>query len=308
MSTIVVAGFTQADIVAASVAAGAGGRVIFPNGTYTVDGVQNNYADQLWELETYAVIKRAVSSAALPIIDNLAQGFRLRGGKIQDDPEASNTVAGIRSDGYFADIRYTEIVDSKGHGILVKGADAIVEDNKITNAAIGGVWVVSNDAISRKDTRICKNRIRGAQTLNGVALRNNGEGWYLRPQVNDNDVEIKVDSVNAVVGMEILKCNGLTLTRNSVFNGRIGISLGGCWLHGVYENYVNGAADYLYEIGWCYHGELIGNRGWGGSGLGYGIEASGGSTNNLITGNNLPHCSTPYHQSADCSNHVHDNY
>lgn len=106
-----------ANIHAARDAAGVGGKVFFPVGTYLVDELTASVANQTWTLADGATLKMAVGSSAVVTITG--DGVTLEGGTL----DASNGTAH----------------DWTQHGVYISGDDATVRDTTILNSPKMGV-------------------------------------------------------------------------------------------------------------------------------------------------------------------------
>lgn len=121
-------------IHAARDAAGSGGSLHFPDGTYLVSGLEASVADQTWTLARQAVIYLADADNTSNVIVT-ANGFTIRGGKIDGNSANQTGTWGsgtFTGDGIKADsvedltIEDVEITDCKFMGIDIKEASRVV--------------------------------------------------------------------------------------------------------------------------------------------------------------------------------------
>ena len=309
MATATVAGFTAADITAASVAAGAGGRVLFPAGAYNATGLQNTVADQTWELERYAVLEKPASANADAILTNLAQGFRLRGGKIRD-ALTNTTPRGIKSEGYSLDVRDVQIEDVRGWGIV--GGDAAMTLSEVTvrDSAHGGVFWNSVTTMRGPDidrVSVYKSNPSKYASHGGIHVRTSGTlwtHWNQGTKITNCYVELPTGTQADNVGIDVWQGQSPLVENNKVYSGRICYSLYACQFHNLTKNFAFAGADYAYELADLSYGDASHNtaRGWG-VGLNYGFELNNHSVYNNIIYNRLIGFSgyggQDYHASAD---------
>lgn len=160
----------------ARAAAGVGGEVSFPAGTYLVDGLTASVADQTWRLHAGATIKMA--TGADNCLEITANGVTVEGGTF----DASNGTLtdwsqhAIRFDAVDdITIRNATVVDSPKHGIYgTNGNRAVVEGCTFTGNYDAAVFIQNGlaEPSNTSDHRIINNRVESSSTVaTGLVVR-----------------------------------------------------------------------------------------------------------------------------------------
>ena len=138
-------------ICAARDAAGEGGTVYFPKGTYLVsapsgNGAPNslraNVANQKWELAEGAVIKLAVGAAK--ILNVTADGVTVTGGVFDGSNGTAHdgSQTGFQIEGDNVTVRDVTVTNSPFYGIVAYSCDNITIDGcTVKDSYIAGIWV-----------------------------------------------------------------------------------------------------------------------------------------------------------------------
>lgn len=292
-AAVPVAGFTTADILTAAVAAGAGGTVLFPNGTYVADGLQVLIPDQTWLLDRYAVLQKPATASQAVLLENKVMGFRLRGGALKDT--VSNTTPhGISSlTGTSLDLKGTKLIDVRGWGVWCTDAPLAMDDVEVTDSKYGSVlWTATSN---RRGPTIDRVRVRRTDlakyaSSGGIHVIGNSESaWNTGTRIANCVVELPVGYAPPYensVGIENWYGEGSTIIGNEVRNGRIAYSLYRCQFFKGLGNYAMAPADYAYELAYCSFGDWSHNtaRGWG-PGVNWHIELNNGTNYCNLTEN-----------------------
>lgn len=206
-----------AAIHAARDAAGAGGRVIIPSGTYIVSGLAASVADQTWESSAAAVIKlkvgvdtRAAAEKEARVSEILwisADGVTVTGGVFDcSNGTTSNedwSMQGIRVTGDRVTIRESKVLNSPRHGIYALNCSRVtVRSCTITNSFGAGIFVQHDDE-SRKavdDIVITDNAVEGSSnTAGGIVVRGNSAKRPVnRVTISRNTVDLPSDQGDGV--------------------------------------------------------------------------------------------------------------
>lgn len=150
-------------IHAAKTAAGVGGTVYFPAGTYMVTNLLADVADQSWRLDSNATIKMttAADDAANWCLKITASGVTVTGGNF-DASNGSTAVAGNHTGiAAFADdvtIRNVSVTGSAWMGIAGYDSDRFsVHDCTVIDSYRTGIWFQNSVTGTAHDISICNN-------------------------------------------------------------------------------------------------------------------------------------------------------
>jgi parallel beta-helix repeat protein len=300
-----------AAIVRARDAAGSGGTVVFPAGTYLITGVSLSVTGQRWWLDPAATLRmRAGASTTLLRIS--ASDVVLTGGRL-DGNGASQSSSGtcVSVSAPRATIDRVDIGGCRGWGIYVRGApnvhivgnvvhdtgdasifiesddvrgadNANVEANTIrrtTNSGAGGIIVHGNGQIATRATRIAGNRVENVAQISI-------EVWGFAP----NSVIVDNVTVGGWMGISVDQSDDSQVLGNRVVAARTyGIELAGSQRCVVRNNtvdhtgVVNGTGIALTGIVATSRGNLLDANTL--IGANRGIQLNVGAHDNTITGN-----------------------
>jgi parallel beta-helix repeat protein len=206
-------------------AAGSGGTLYFPGGTYVVAKLQANVAGQQWWLDPSATL-RLRSGANTDVIFLAASDVTLRGGKI-DGNRAAQTSSGtcVVITGQRVAVREVEIAECRGWGIYIYGADnAQLVRNHVHDTYGGAIFADDDGSTGANNTLIDGNTIK--RTLNkeagGITVHgNNSTIASSGARITNNYVE--------GVGQISIEVFGLApdsfIQGNRTFGGMMGISV-----------------------------------------------------------------------------------
>lgn len=305
----IVGGFTQGDIEAARDAAGIGGTVFFPNGTYLVANLEAMIADQTWILDRKAIVQRSSGPALLEI---KAAGLRLKGGTwdggwIPGEPWSN----GLSATGFGAEIEDILLQNISGWGIIFVDGVVDIRRSTVRKTGLSAIFA-SSSAPTVKGSIVegCTvDRLEGYGGYAGVQLiaMNGGNKWLLSPRVINTVVYMPpVPNVASTgpgqlyqnaVGIEILNASAPVVMGCSVANGKIGISFGNARNGKMIGNAVGNAFQYGLEIAgvagfgsqWCcVEGNSVNNvagQAAGAAAPSRGVSISGASHHNKVIGN-----------------------
>jgi parallel beta-helix repeat protein len=225
-------------------AAGASGALQFPAGTYMVANLRLTASGQVWNLAPTATLKLK-ASANTDLIVMSGAGARLVGGRLDGNRSAqvsSGTCVVMVGGGGV--IQGTEILNCRGWGVYVYGADATKISGSVIHDISDAAIYVENGA---DDTTIDGNvvqRTTGAGA-GGIVVHGmqNTAGVGSRTRITNNRVE-------SVAQISIESWSPASLIQgNTTIGGTMGISVGAADGTRILGNVVSGATDYGIEIG-----------------------------------------------------------
>lgn len=256
MSTQAVAGFTTGDIHTAIAAAGVGGKVTFGPGTYDSDSLIASVADQTWELDRKAIIKRTAGTTATWIIILTADGLKIRGGTLDGNRYANSVLAnGISTSGYSLDIRDTKITSTKHWGINMVAAELIMRDCIVEKTGQAGIFwrVLSGGAVVRgpsiNDCLFDRSLTTDYIAAGGIHIQSQDISVrVLGTKLIGNEIILPRGAQYSAVAIELLKTSYAQVLGNRVWGGRIGISLGSANFNSIIGNTVQYVSSYGIEL------------------------------------------------------------
>jgi parallel beta-helix repeat protein len=300
-----------AAIARARDAAGSGGTVVFPAGTYVISGVSLNIAGQRWWLDPAATLRMA-AGASTTLVRISASDVVLTGGRL-DGNAASQSSSGtcVSISAPRATIDGVDIGGCRGWGIYIRGApnahlvrnvvhdtgdasifiesddvrgadNAVVELNTVrrtANSGAGGIVVHGNGQIATRATRIAGNRVENVAQISI-------EVWGFAP----NSVIVDNVTVGGWMGISVDQSDDSQVLRNRVIAARTyGIELAGSQRCVVRNNtvdhtgIVNGTGIALTGIVATSRGNLLDANTL--IGANRGIQLNTGAHDNTISGN-----------------------
>ena len=302
-----------AAIARARDAAGSGGTVVFPAGTYLLSGVSLSVTGQRWWLDPAATL-RLKAGASTTLLRIAASDVVLTGGRVDGNGSAQSSsgtcisvsaprvtidgvdVGGCRGWGIYvrgapnAHLVRNAVHDTGDASIFiesddVRGADnANVELNTIqrtTNSGAGGIVVHGNGQIATRATRIAGNRVENVAQISI-------EVWGFAP----NSVIVENVTVGGWMGISVDQSDDSQVLGNRVIAARTyGIELAGSQRCVVRNNTVdhtgiaNGTGIALTGIVATSRGNLLDANIL--IGANRGIQLNVGAHDNTITGNQI---------------------
>lgn len=298
----VIEGFDMTAINTAKNAAGDGGKLFFPAGAYTIDGLTANFDDQEWRFEKGAILTRSASSLAHGI-NVTGNGLTLKGDFVLDMNRALNSALdwyGIHAQPAYLTIEGDwEVKNCPAVGINCHEEKLRIKGGTISNTGYMCLYWVTTANTNREAPTIeglTVDRRTGWVASGGIII-NGGPGGtqcfgadvrnckvYMPPLLTVAARDAAYDSV----AIEINRCQQARADSNFVNGGRIGVSFAECDASTMIGNVGTLLGDYMCEFGGCNFCTMQGNTG---SGTGpsvahYGISISGNSPGgNIITGN-----------------------
>ncbi len=243
-----------AAIIRARDAAGVGGTLSFPAGTYFVAGMRANVSGQVWELDSAATLKlRDAANASLLAITGA--GVRVSGGRI-DGNGAAQTNFGTCIDTYASNvtIQGVDVGNCHGWGIYAYSADnTTISGNSVHDTNDAGIFIEHGSDNATIDRNLVSRTVKS--NAGGIVVHNqqNSAAVGYGTRITNNRVEgagqisIESWSPNSVV------------QGNTTVGGDIGISVGGSDGTKVLGNTVLDARGYGIEFGNSGNGTVSGN-------------------------------------------------
>lgn len=285
-------------IHAARDAAGVGGTVLFPAGTYLANNLAANVANQTWELAPGAVIK--MKTAATNAVYVTADNVTLSGGIFDCSNGTANDGSQhpVRIDGDGCTVRNVTIKDSPLYGIVgFNGNKFTVTGCTITNSWGPGIWVQNSTAAVSNiyDILITNNVVdnsAGGDRSSGIGLYGNSTTQRVnRAVIAGNIITLPYDQPPVDTGsIGAVNCSDFVVTDNVCKGGHIGISTPSAVRAVISNNTVLGFTGYGIELpGTNANVRIIGNAidpdGQSGDS---GITANTGTQSNItIAGNTI---------------------
>jgi parallel beta-helix repeat protein len=223
-------------------AAGAGGTVYFPAGTYAVSNVRANLAGQLWQLDAAATLR--LKPAGIGVLSLIADSVRVTGGHIDGNKAnqaASGTCVGV--DGQHVTVQAVEVFDCLGWGIYVYGADyGQYLGNYVHDTGLAAIFAENGASYNVFDRNTVANTGAGA---GGIVVhgQQGTAGVAYGTQITNNSV-----SGVAQISIESWSPNSL-VKGNTTVGGVMGISVGAADSTVISGNTVSGALWYGIELG-----------------------------------------------------------
>lgn len=218
-----------AAIHAARDAAGVGGLVIIPPGTYLVSGLAANVASQRWDLSDGAVIKMKVG-AAVPL-SVTASGVSVTGG-VFDCSDATRDKGGkngitITADG--VTIRQVRVLNSPYHGIAAYACNQItISGCSVTNSAGAGIWAQNGSLPSIYDIVIMDNMVDNSSAgklAEGIGVRGNKNTQRVsRVTVSRNTVCLPYGQSGQTGNISVTNGTDWIIQNNTIIGGYFGIT------------------------------------------------------------------------------------
>lgn len=289
-------------INAARDAAGVGGTVYFPAGTYRANVVAN-IAAQTWQLHPKAVIK-ALDTATQSVLDIRADNVTLVGGTIDGNRSVVSTqdVVGVFSGSSISGttISGVRVQNCRGYGIWLFDNDRYrIENCTVVGTALTGI-ITQCSARSITDGTIRNNLVDQSGenpatiTSHGMTARGGGGFTQSRLVMHGNHVimpQNPADPENRPICIEAQAVDS-TISNNTTRHGAMGISLTGSNRVTVCTNTIFGPASaatqqYGIEIATSPQCIVVGNTIEGLNALSDGIGFSQAGSTDCVVANNF---------------------
>jgi parallel beta-helix repeat protein len=285
-----------ANIHAARDAAGVGGKVFFPVGTYLVDGLTASVANQTWELAAGAVLKMAVGAASVLAVT--AQGVSVIGGTF----DGSNGTAhdwsqqgiAVSADGFT--IRDATINDSPKHGVYALNSEQVtISGCTVNNSYDTGFFIQNNAAATSNvaDIVITGNLVDNASAGNysaGIMVRGEAANRSVSHiNISNNTIKLPYNQSQQTGAVGVIHGSDWTADSNVIIGGWSGITCPGSTRAAMSNNLIKGFYGIGIEIAAGADGVVItGNVIDADSAdAGYGIQASAGTVEGLTVSGNV---------------------
>ena len=272
MTTVSVSGLDTAAIHAARDAAGPGGTVFFPNGDYDVDGLTASVANQTWQFERLATLKRPAAATGNSVLTLAAPGLRTIGG-VLDGNRANNAspANGILApnDGCDLEMTGTTIQNVSAVGIAMDNAALILDRVTIKATTLGNMIWRSTSGPGRHGPQIDRclfDRSMEPASLIGAGVliqsTNHAAQFVLTPRITKSRFAMPVTSAADAVLLELLYCQRATIEDNVFTGGRIGVTYGSSGSGWIAGNKCQIQTSYAIELG-CNDTTVVENYGSG---------------------------------------------
>lgn len=252
-------------IHAACTAAGVGGTVYFPAGTYLVDGLTASVAGQVWELSSGATIKmKATATAALTVS---GENVTVTGGTFDCSSATLHdwSQQGIRVTGDGVTIRNTVLTDSPKHGVYVLDCSRFTATGcTITDSWDNGIFVQHGDLEGKvvDDIQITDNTITSSSDYaSGIAVRGNSTSRLVKLiKISRNTVSIPYDQTQTTAGVSVTNGVDALVEGNLIAGGYFGITNPDVKRSTISNNVIKGFRSQAIEIpGAAEHTVVSGN-------------------------------------------------
>lgn len=239
-------------IHAARTAAGAGGILFFPPGTYKTTGLTANFANQIWQFSPGAKLLAATSQTLITVS---AANVSVLGPGTLDGNNVGTTAgsaffAGTAAPG--VTISKMTLINCAGIGINCAGADNVtIADNTVTNSGAAGVSFTTSGA-DLKGARIEKNTIAiVAVGPYGIQMYGQGGNLINRPRVKGNSVTLPAGSTSGICIEVRTGIRGGVIRGNVTSGGSMGMSLDSNQASSIVGNHAFGATLNGFELAGC---------------------------------------------------------
>jgi hypothetical protein len=281
---------TTTAVHAARDAAGAGGTLVFPKGTYLVNHLLANLNNQTWVVMAGATLKATVSQT---LIEVTATGVKIVGDGVSSTVDGNNvgTTAGTTVYSHAASnkVEGLSFINCAGHGAKMQADFAVVEKNLFTDCGTSGVQAANVSGSNLTAPVIRHNRVVVASnTSYGIMIHVNSTGTIFRPRVHDNDLVMPATGTSGL-GIEFQgDIRFGTCHDNTVDGSIIGISIDTAQSTAVTGNTVHGAWNIGIEMASAVRTACVGNTVDGNALTQNGItESNTAGGHNTIVGNTI---------------------
>jgi len=256
-----------AAIHAARDAAGAGGRITVPSGTYMVSGLTASVADQTWEFSGAAVIKWMVGPRTNGVVEGesrgssillvSAEGVTLTGGVFDCSNGITNETdwseQGIKVTGEGLTIWDAKILNSPRHGIYALNCSRVtVRGCTISNSFGAGIFVQHGDEAGQAvdDIVITDNRVESARDgAGGIGVFSNSPQRQVRRVViSRNTVQLPPDQTAVTGAFSVWNGVDVVINDNRSIGGFFGHTHPNPTRATISNNVIRGFKKYGLEI------------------------------------------------------------
>lgn len=283
-------------IHAARDAAGVGGKITIPPGTYMVSELTAGVGDQMWELSDEAIIK--MRPGTVKVFSITAVGTSVLGGVFDcsngTDPEGQSGVF-ITSDG--VTIRDATIRNSPSYAIRASNCNRLtISDCTIINSGFEGIFIENGSTTSSDiyDFSITGNLVDNSmagQRAGGIYVRGNSTTTRVsRATVRGNTVRLPSEPSYETGGIIVFNGSDYAVTNNFVAGGFLGITCDNPIRATLSENVVRGFSYVGIELPGNVDTVTVAGNTIDADGIPAtaGIQASRGPVNEVrIVGNNI---------------------
>lgn len=278
-----------ASIHSARDAAGVGGKIIFPPGTYTVSGLKASAAGQIWELSDRAIIRTksgAPTAILITGVDVSIVGgvFDISNGTTHDWSQNGIKVA---ADGVA--IRDAKIHNSPAFGICAFNHNRLtISGCTLLDNYYGGIFVQNSLAGPSNifDITITENVVRSSsgQEASGIAVRGDSLTQLVNQvSINDNAVHLPYNQSGETGGIAVTCGADWEVRNNVVSGGFLGITCPNSTRATISDNVVYGFSMVGIEIPGVVENVTVARNvvESDGTSAGSGIQASAGAISDV---------------------------
>lgn len=291
-------GFTNdtSAIRAAITAAGTNGRLVFPSGTYMVDGLTAGETGQVWDLHPGATIKLR-NSRNTHVIEVTAARVHIRGGTVDGNAANNSSGDGIRvSSVDDCTIENVSVNNANDYGIRVdRSNDTRTLRCRVTDSGSIGIFYQALAAGGCAGGLIHGNIVdrtgisAGSVSEGGIKVHGDpGSGnKAIRVTISDNHVYMPTNPTDITAicievwgGSDYASIHG-----NECSGGRMGVSVDRSPFSAVTGNVIYNCKSQGIELALSPHCAVSGNTVDGNNLSSYGIAATSSSPRCAVTGN-----------------------
>jgi parallel beta-helix repeat protein len=282
-----------AEVHAARDAAGVGGHVYFPAGTYKVNALVMNVAGQTWELAPGATLKTVTTQTTVTMS---AAGCTLRGGTVDGESVGSSAGTNVYITGADCVVERVKFVDAEGIGVNCQGQRAVIDGCTFTDCGGTAIFVqTAGLGADLVDVRVSNNYIVNAGTTQYGIQVYGFTGPTTTPRrvkVIGNLVSLPAGAATGICIESHTGCRDLDISHNTVLGGQMGISVDNSPGTRVAENVCVGAYSYGIEVASSNQCSVVGNTIQSETVTDRGIALTGASPSSrcTVTGNTVIGC------------------
>jgi hypothetical protein len=235
-------------IHAARNAAGAGGKLFFPAGTYLVSGLTASVANQTWELADGATIKMATGAAnclRITADDVTIDGgvFDASNGTLHDDSQHGIFVYDSSGNADGVTIRNVEVRNSPGNGIYnVQGNRFTVTGCRVIDSYYSSIFTLNGTSGTMvSDIVVTDNHVESSfNSATGLGVLGGSEALYpncpvQRIKISRNTVILPPPGPVPTSTIGVINCQDWVISNNICVGSELGISNGNI-VRGVISN------------------------------------------------------------------------
>lgn len=255
-------------------AAGSGGTVFVPDGTYQVTGLALSSSDQRWVLSKKAVIKRRASSAST-VVTISASGVEFEGGTIDGNKAAAGTgVYGIKVTADHCKVLRTYVKDTKNYGIYGENVSNFdIHFNRVTDSDNIGIFVQTTAAGNATDAdcsiignRVDRSSLGAGITAGAIHVHGTDPSKVYRTRIIGNTTALPTSPTGTdPIGIEVwgdTTSGGSAysvISGNTTVGGAMGISVAASPYSAVTGNTILGPDTFGIELAVSDFCSVVGN-------------------------------------------------